>query len=85
MNSTDIFIDVDNGGMRQVQLAPVVLFNVLDHYIRRSDSSQRLIWTLLGRVPSNGEVYVSDLFPLLLFENGGYKFAVDSDSTWLQM
>lgn len=79
MESTDIFIDADNSGVRQVQLAPVVLFNVLDHYIRRSDSSQRVIGTLLGRVASNGEVYVSDSFPLPHFENGGDEVAVDSE------
>lgn len=79
MESTDIFIDADNSGVRQVQLAPVVLFNVLDHFIRRSDSSQRVIGTLLGRVASNGEVYVSDSFPLPHFENGGDEVAVDSE------
>lgn len=79
MESTDIFIDGEDSGVREVRVAPVVLFNVLDHYIRRTDPEQRVIGTLLGRQTSTGVVYVSDSFPLPHSENGDDEVAVDSD------
>lgn len=79
MENTDIFIDGENSGVREVRVAPVVLFNVLDHYIRRTDPAQRVIGTLLGRQTSNGTIYVSDSFPLPHSENGDDEVAVDSE------
>lgn len=78
MESTDVFIESENSGVREVRVAPVVLFNVLDHYIRRTESSQRVIGTLLGRHTSTGTVFVSNSFPLPHSENGD-EVAVDSD------
>lgn len=78
MDSTDVFIESEDSGVREVKLAPVVLFNVLDHYIRRTESSQRVIGTLLGRHTSSGTVYVTNSFPLPHSENGD-EVAVDSE------
>lgn len=73
-----MFIEAEGSGVREVKIAPVVLFNVLDHYIRRTESSQRVIGTLLGRHTSSGTVYVTNSFPLPHSENGD-EVAVDSE------
>lgn len=73
-----MFIESEDSGVREVKVAPVVLFNVLDHYIRRTESSQRVIGTLLGRNTSSGTVYVTNSFPLPHSENGD-DVAVDSE------
>lgn len=79
MESTDIFLDAADSGVREVKIAPVVVFNVLDHFIRRADPKQRVIGTLLGRQTSTGTVHISDSFPLPHSENGEDEVAVDSD------
>lgn len=73
-----MFIESEDSGVREVKVAPVVLFNVLDHYVRRTESSQRVIGTLLGRNTSSGTVYVTNSFPLPHSENGD-DVAVDSE------
>ncbi len=78
MESTDIFVGGEGSGVRQVTVAPVVLFNVLDHYIRRTDGKRRVIGTLLGRFTSSGGVEVRTSFPLPHSESGE-DIAVDTD------
>lgn len=78
MESTDIFIDGEDSGVRQVKVAPMVLFNVLDHYIRRTEGKKRVIGTLLGRHTTSGTVYVTDSFPLPHSEVGD-EVAVDAE------
>lgn len=78
MESTDIFVGGEGSGVRQVTVAPVVLFNVLDHYIRRTDDKQRVIGTLLGRFTPDGGVEVRTSFPLPHSESGD-DIAVDTD------
>lgn len=64
MASTDIFVGGEDSGVRQVKVSPVVLFNVADHFQRRTDNKRRVIGTLLGRVNANGTVEVTNCFPL---------------------
>ncbi len=79
MASTDIFFGGEGSGVREVIVSPVVLFNVLDHYIRRSESRARVIGTLLGRHTSDGRVEIRSSFPLPHSENGDDNVAVDTD------
>lgn len=78
MESTDIFVGGEDSGVRQVKVSPVVLFNVADHYQRRTDNKKRVIGTLLGRVTANGTVEVTNSFPLPHSEEDK-DVAVDAD------
>lgn len=78
MESTDIFLGGEDSGVRQVQVSPVVLFNVLDHFIRRTEGKRRVIGTLLGRFTTSGTVHVTNSFPLPHSESGA-EVAVDTD------
>lgn len=78
MESTDIFLGGEDSGVREVQVSPVVLFNVLDHFIRRTEGKKRVIGTLLGRFSTSGTVHVTDSFPLPHSESGD-EVAVDTD------
>lgn len=76
--STDIFFGGENSGLRKVTVSPVVIFNVLDHYIRRSEGRARVIGTLLGRRAPDGTVEVRTSFPLPHSE-GSDNVAVDTE------
>lgn len=78
MPSTDIFVGGEDSGVREVTVAPVVLFNVLDHFIRRTEGKKRVIGTLLGRFTSSGAVEVTASFPLPHSEEAD-DVAVDTD------
>lgn len=78
MESTDIFVGGEDSGVRQVKVSSVVLFNVADHFQRRTDNKKRVIGTLLGRFTTSGTVEVTDSFPLPHSEQGD-EVAVDTD------
>lgn len=78
MESTDIFVGGEDSGVRQVKVSPVVLFNVADHFQRRTDNRKRVIGTLLGRFTTSGTVEVTDSFPLPHSERGD-DVAVDTE------
>jgi len=68
-------------GQLQVTLAkihPLVLFNVCDSYIRRSEGSDRVIGTLLGSVGEDGTVVVKNAYAVPHNESQG-QVAVDID------
>ena len=44
-----------------VKLKPLVLFNICDAYIRRNESQQRVIGTLLGHI-ADGVVYIQNCY-----------------------
>eukprot|EP01121_Diplochlamys_sp_Union-15-3_P009761 TRINITY_DN2673_c0_g1_i1.p1 TRINITY_DN2673_c0_g1~~TRINITY_DN2673_c0_g1_i1.p1 ORF type:complete len:291 (-),score=44.20 TRINITY_DN2673_c0_g1_i1:33-905(-) len=49
----------------EVMISPLILFSSLDHYIRRPESQQRVIGTLLGIIDEEtGTVHVKDSFPV---------------------
>jgi translation initiation factor 3 subunit F len=82
MDSTDISVGGEDGGVRSVSVSPAVLLNVLDHHIRREKGSRRVIGTLLGRFTSDGRVEVKASFPLPHSEGDNDiddKVAVDTD------
>jgi len=51
-------------GVENVDVHPLVLFNILDHYIRRNDGQERVIGTLLGVVSGPNSVTVTNSFPV---------------------
>jgi hypothetical protein len=46
------------------QVHPLVLFNILDHYIRRNEGQERVIGTLLGVQSSSNSVTITNSFPV---------------------
>ena len=56
----------------------MALFSILDHYLRRTDSQERVIGTLLGIRSDNGEVEVRSSFAVLHSETAE-QVAVDMD------
>jgi translation initiation factor 3 subunit F len=46
----------------EVQLHPVVLFSILDHYLRREESGEKVIGALLGNIGPGGIVNVTNSF-----------------------
>ncbi|KIJ56987.1 hypothetical protein M422DRAFT_23122 [Sphaerobolus stellatus SS14] len=61
-----------------VTVHPVALFAILDHYLRRKDSQERVIGTLLGTRTDNGEVEIKNAFAVLHSETAE-QVAVDMD------
>jgi translation initiation factor 3 subunit F len=46
-----------------VKVHPVVIFNILDHFIRRTEGQDRVIGTLLG-VNVEGTIEIRNCFPV---------------------
>jgi translation initiation factor 3 subunit F len=46
------------------QVHPLVLFNILDHYIRRNEGQDRVIGTLLGTKTGSQTVTITNSFPV---------------------
>ncbi|KAL5487681.1 hypothetical protein ACEPAI_5789 [Sanghuangporus weigelae] len=63
--------------IQNVIVHPVVLFNILDHYLRRKDSQERVIGTLLG-IRTETEIEVHNCFAVLHSETTE-QVAVDQD------
>eukprot|EP01112_Ceratiomyxa_fruticulosa_P005039 TRINITY_DN155_c0_g1_i10.p1 TRINITY_DN155_c0_g1~~TRINITY_DN155_c0_g1_i10.p1 ORF type:complete len:294 (+),score=71.66 TRINITY_DN155_c0_g1_i10:155-1036(+) len=65
-------------GQSLCRIHPVVIFSILDHYIRRNDGQDRVIGTLLG-VPNDGSgiLEIRNCFPVPHIE--GDQVAVDMD------
>lgn len=60
-----------------ITIHPVALFSILDHYLRRTDSQDRVIGTLLG-IRADNEVEVRSSFAVLHSETDE-QVAVDMD------
>eukprot|EP00629_Pelagomonadales_sp_RCC1024_P001012 CAMPEP_0119277336 /NCGR_PEP_ID=MMETSP1329-20130426/16920_1 /TAXON_ID=114041 /ORGANISM="Genus nov. species nov., Strain RCC1024" /LENGTH=291 /DNA_ID=CAMNT_0007277801 /DNA_START=218 /DNA_END=1090 /DNA_ORIENTATION=- len=55
-----------------VKIHPIVVFSVLDHYIRRQEGQERVIGTLLGSFdPETGVVEVTNAYAVPHTETGG--------------
>jgi translation initiation factor 3 subunit F len=61
----------------KVTVHPVALFSILDHFLRREDSQERVIGTLLGTRTEN-EIEVRNCFAVLHNETAE-QVAVDMD------
>jgi len=70
----DLFVIL--GAQVNVKVHPVVIFNILDHFMRRPDNQERVIGTLLG-VSHEGNVDIKNSFPVPHTE--GEQVAVDID------
>lgn len=55
----------DRRAPTSVTVHPVALFSILDHYLRRTDTQERVIGTLLGTRSDNGEIEVRSAFAVL--------------------
>ena len=51
-------------GVDKVDVHPLVLFNILDHYIRRNEGQERVIGTLLGVSSGANSITVTNSFPV---------------------
>jgi len=56
-------ISVIFGAQVSVKVHPVVIFNILDHFIRRNETQDRVIGTLLG-VNVEGAIEIRNCFPV---------------------
>ncbi|KAG5461083.1 MAG: Mov34-domain-containing protein [Olpidium bornovanus] len=66
-------------GTFSVKVHPVVLFSVLDHFLRRDDAQDRVIGTLLGsRSEDSSEVEIKSCFPVPHTESDN-QVAVDME------
>lgn len=60
--------------------SPVVLFSVLDHYLRRDDPQTKVIGALLGVRSSDGsEVEIRNAFALIYTTNEGKEITIDRE------
>ncbi|KAI9003699.1 maintenance of mitochondrial structure and function-domain-containing protein [Gaertneriomyces semiglobifer] len=63
-----------------VSVGPVVLFSVLDHFLRRPEQQTRVIGALLGvRSEDGSEVEIRNCFPLNHSETSDQQVVVDTD------
>jgi len=67
-------LSVGFGSQMNVKVHPVVIFNILDHFIRRPEGQDRVIGTLLG-VNVEGTIEIRNCFPVPHTE--GETLAVD--------
>lgn len=75
MGDTTLFLETGHSSV-SVKLHPVVLFTILDHFVRRTDKQERVIGTLLGS-NNDGVVEIRNCFPVPHTE--GEQVAVDMD------
>ncbi|EMD41061.1 hypothetical protein CERSUDRAFT_149703 [Gelatoporia subvermispora B] len=64
-NTAPGFISTPGRAPTSVTVHPVALFSILDHYLRRTDTQERVIGTLLGTRSDNGEIEVRSAFAVL--------------------
>ncbi|KAH9938002.1 Mov34-domain-containing protein [Fomitopsis serialis] len=77
-NTAPGFISTPGRSPTAVTVHPVALFSILDHYLRRTESQERVIGTLLGKRSDNGEIEVRSSFAVLHSETEE-QVAVDMD------
>jgi len=79
MEDHSLHLDTSTTGSHnlQVQVHPVVIFSILDHFIRRNDESEKLvIGTLLGS-NNDGIVEIKNCFPVPHMYNEDEQVGVD--------
>ena len=75
--SFTLSIPLNSRAPQNVIILPVVLFTILDHYLRRTDQQDRVIGTLLGR-RTESEVEIRTAFAVLHSETDE-QVAVDTE------
>ena len=74
-----LFFDTNFSRAPSITIHPTALFSILDHYLRRTDTQQRVIGTLLGtRSEGDDTVSVRTAFAVLHSETSE-QVAVDMD------
>eukprot|EP00871_Galdieria_phlegrea_P005395 jgi/Galph1/5857/GphlegSOOS_G4467.1 len=76
--NTNIYLKGEKTFSFAVDVHPVVLLNIADHQMRRSERQHRVIGTLLGRVNVDGTVEITESFPVPHSETAE-EVAVDID------
>jgi translation initiation factor 3 subunit F len=69
LDSSPLFLDLGFASTTSCRVHPVVIFNILDQYIRRNDKQNRVIGTLLG-INNDGIVEISNCYPVPLTDEG---------------
>jgi len=59
---SSLHLDLEDEPYKLVEIHPVVLFSILDNYIRRNENQERVIGTLLGNIHEDGTVYISNCY-----------------------
>jgi JAB1/Mov34/MPN/PAD-1 ubiquitin protease len=63
MASVPLSLDLPHHGSVRCIISPVVLFSILDHYLRRNEGQSRVIGTLLGSRSDDGsEIEIKNCF-----------------------
>ena len=50
--------------LHTAKIHPLIIFSILDRYLRRSEGQERVIGTLLGHIHENGAVEITNCFPV---------------------
>jgi len=69
-------LDLQTGNQVSCKIHPTVIFAILDHYVRRNDSQNRVIGTVLG-VENDGVIEIKSSFPELHSESQEKQVPVD--------
>ncbi|KAA8496655.1 Eukaryotic translation initiation factor 3 subunit F [Porphyridium purpureum] len=77
-DTTDIFLGGEGYDVKCVRVSPVVLFSVLDHFIRRPETNHRVIGALIGTLHDDFSVDVRSAFPVPHSEPNG-EAALDDE------
>ncbi|THG98341.1 hypothetical protein EW026_g3845 [Hermanssonia centrifuga] len=77
-NGSPGFLSTPGRTPTSVTVHPVALFTILDHYLRRTESQDRVIGTLLGTRSDTGEIEVRSAFAVLHSETAE-QVAVDME------
>jgi len=59
---SSLHLDLDEVPYKYVEIHPVVLFSILDNYIRRNENQERVVGTLLGVLQGDGVVKVTNCY-----------------------
>eukprot|EP01120_Amphizonella_sp_Union-15-10_P015875 TRINITY_DN8241_c0_g1_i1.p1 TRINITY_DN8241_c0_g1~~TRINITY_DN8241_c0_g1_i1.p1 ORF type:complete len:304 (+),score=40.58 TRINITY_DN8241_c0_g1_i1:129-1040(+) len=70
----------------ECSVSPLVLFSVLDHYLRRNEAQHRVIGTLLGTIDEEtGFVHVKNSFPVPHTENETVGVLIEFHQTMTEL
>ncbi|KAI9208563.1 JAB1/Mov34/MPN/PAD-1 ubiquitin protease-domain-containing protein [Polychytrium aggregatum] len=79
-NSNFLHLNLPSSTGFGVSVAPLVLFSILDHHLRKDDAQPRVIGALLGfRSEDGSEVEVRNCFPLSHNEAEDQQVAIDTE------
>jgi len=80
----NLHLDLGTDPYKLVEINPVVVFSVLDHYIRREEGQERVIGTLLGNI-EEGVIQVTNCFAVPLTEKDQVAVNMDFHRTMMKL